>query len=147
MPKESFSVCASIIVLMGTIQGTRRMAPSLTVTRCSKRNETECYSSRKLAGYYHLVPSGQKGSAITSSVRCTIHKRTRMLGELVKLLPTPIKLMKTTKRRAAARKNIKTAASAAKRKRTISHLPKKVRTALGKEGAKAARKKRAANSP
>jgi hypothetical protein len=70
-----------------------------------------------------------------------------MLGELVKLLPTPIKLMKTTKRRAAARKNIKTAASAAKRKRTISHLPKKVRTALGKEGAKAARKKRAANSP
>jgi predicted DNA-binding protein with PD1-like motif len=51
--------------------------------------------------------------------------------------------MTTTKQRAAARKNIKRAASAAKRKRTISHLPKKVRTALGKEGAKAARKKRA----
>jgi hypothetical protein len=69
-----------------------------------------------------------------------------MLGELVKLLPKPIKPMTTTKQLAAARKNIKTAASAAKRKRTISHLPKKVRTALGKEGAKAARKKRAAGS-
>jgi hypothetical protein len=55
----------------------------------------------------------------------------------------PIQTMTTTKQRAAARKNIKRAASAAKRKRTISHLPKKVRTALGKEGAKAARKKRA----
>jgi hypothetical protein len=70
-----------------------------------------------------------------------------MLGELVKLLPTAIKPMTTTKQRAAARKNIKTAARAAKRKRTISHLSKKVRTALGKEGAKAARKKRAVNSP
>jgi hypothetical protein len=51
--------------------------------------------------------------------------------------------MPTTKQRDAARKNIKRAASAAKRKRTIAHLPKNVRTALGKEGAKAARRKKA----
>jgi hypothetical protein len=42
----------------------------------------------------------------------------------------------------AARRNIKKAAGAAKRKRTIAHLPKKTRSALGKEGAKAARRKR-----
>jgi hypothetical protein len=52
------------------------------------------------------------------------------------------KTMTTTKQRTAAKANIKKAASAAKRKKTIAHLPKSVRTALGKEGAKAARKKR-----
>jgi hypothetical protein len=41
-----------------------------------------------------------------------------------------------------ARGNIRKAAKAARRKRTIAKLPKKVRTALGKEGAKAARRKR-----
>jgi hypothetical protein len=50
--------------------------------------------------------------------------------------------MASSKQRAAARRNIKKAASAAKRKRTIAHLPKRTRTALGKEGAKAARRKR-----
>jgi hypothetical protein len=50
--------------------------------------------------------------------------------------------MATSKQRTAARANIKKAASAAKKKKTISHLPKSVRTALGKEGAKAARKQR-----
>jgi hypothetical protein len=50
--------------------------------------------------------------------------------------------MATTRQKAAARKNIKKAAKAAKRKRTVAHLPKKTRTALGKEGAKAARRKR-----
>ena len=50
--------------------------------------------------------------------------------------------MASGKQRAAARRNIKKAASAARRKRTIAHLPKKTRTALGKEGAKAALKKR-----
>jgi hypothetical protein len=49
--------------------------------------------------------------------------------------------MTTKKERAAAKRNIKKAAKAARRKRTIAHLPKKTRTALGKEGAKAARKK------
>ena len=41
-----------------------------------------------------------------------------------------------------ARKNIRKAAAAAKRKRTISLLPKRVRTALGKQGAKVAQQSR-----
>jgi hypothetical protein len=47
--------------------------------------------------------------------------------------------MVTKKQSQAAKRNIKKAAKAAKKKRTIARLPKKVRTALGKEGAKAAR--------
>jgi ABC-type transport system involved in Fe-S cluster assembly fused permease/ATPase subunit len=50
--------------------------------------------------------------------------------------------MTTRKQSAAAKKNIQRAAQAAKRKKTIAHLPKKTRAALGKEGAKAARKQR-----
>jgi hypothetical protein len=50
--------------------------------------------------------------------------------------------MATEKQRAAARENIKKAQSAAREKRTISKLPKETRTALGKQGAKAAAKKR-----
>ena len=50
--------------------------------------------------------------------------------------------MATSKQSKAARRNIKKAAGAAKRKRTISKLSRKTRTALGKEGAKAARRKR-----
>ena len=50
--------------------------------------------------------------------------------------------MASAKQRAAARKNIKKAATAAKKKKTIAHLSKKTRSALGKEGAKAAKGKR-----
>jgi hypothetical protein len=50
--------------------------------------------------------------------------------------------MATKKQRTAARKNVKKAAQGAKRKKTIAKLPKKTRTALGKEGAKAAKRKR-----
>jgi hypothetical protein len=50
--------------------------------------------------------------------------------------------MAQSSRKAAARRNIKKAAAAAKRKRTIAHLPKRTRTALGKQGAKMAKKKR-----
>jgi len=50
--------------------------------------------------------------------------------------------MATTKQRNAARQNIKKAAQAARRKRTIAHLPKKTRTALGKQAAKVAKQKR-----
>ena len=50
--------------------------------------------------------------------------------------------MASTKQKAAARKNIKKAAKAAKAKRTISKLPARTRTALGKEGAKAAKRKK-----
>ena len=52
--------------------------------------------------------------------------------------------MASAKQRAAARRNIKKAATSARSKRTIAHLPKKTRTALGKQGAKVARQKRAA---
>ena len=50
--------------------------------------------------------------------------------------------MATAKQKAAARRNIKKAAKAARRKKTISRLPKKTRTALGKQGAKVAKQKR-----
>jgi hypothetical protein len=48
--------------------------------------------------------------------------------------------MATEKQREAARRNIKKATAAATQKRTIAHLPKSTRTALGKQGAKMARK-------
>jgi ABC-type transport system involved in Fe-S cluster assembly fused permease/ATPase subunit len=50
--------------------------------------------------------------------------------------------MATNKQKAAARRNIKKAAQAARKKKTISKLPKRTRTALGKQGAKMAKKKR-----
>jgi len=50
--------------------------------------------------------------------------------------------MATEKQRKVARRNIKKAARAAKRKETIAHLPKSVRTALGKQAAKVARQRR-----
>ena len=49
--------------------------------------------------------------------------------------------MATAKQKSAARSNVKKAASAAKRKRTISNLPKKTRTALGKQANKVKRSK------
>jgi hypothetical protein len=54
--------------------------------------------------------------------------------------------MVTAKQRAAARKNVKKAVRAAKRKRTIAHLPKKTRTALGKQGAAVRKRKREGGS-
>lgn len=50
--------------------------------------------------------------------------------------------MPSEKQRSAARKNIRKAATAAKKKRTIANLPKATRTALGKQGAKVAKEKR-----
>jgi hypothetical protein len=47
--------------------------------------------------------------------------------------------MTTAKQKAAARRNINKAATAAKKKQTLKHLPKKTKRALGKEGAKAAK--------
>jgi hypothetical protein len=47
----------------------------------------------------------------------------------------------TAKQRAEARQNIKKAQSAASDQKTISHLPKSTRTALGKKGAAAAKRK------
>jgi hypothetical protein len=50
--------------------------------------------------------------------------------------------MTSSKQKRAARSNIEKAARAAKKKRTVAHLPKRTRTALGREGAKAAKKKK-----
>jgi len=50
--------------------------------------------------------------------------------------------MATARQKAAARRNIKKAASAARRRWTISKLPKRTRTALGKQAAKVAKRKR-----
>jgi hypothetical protein len=53
--------------------------------------------------------------------------------------------MATQKQRQTARKNVKRAQSGARQKRTISNLPSSTRTALGREGAKAAARKRGAS--
>ncbi|HKV92597.1 MAG TPA: hypothetical protein VJW20_08630 [Candidatus Angelobacter sp.] len=49
--------------------------------------------------------------------------------------------MASEKQRAAARRNVRKAATAANKKRTIAHLPKATRTALGKQAAKVAKQK------
>src|SRR5579875_3719908 len=54
--------------------------------------------------------------------------------------------MATEKQRSAARRNVKKARSAASSKKTISHLSPETRSALGREGAKAAARKRGASS-
>jgi hypothetical protein len=52
--------------------------------------------------------------------------------------------MATGKQRAAARSNVKKAQAAASQKRTISNLSAETRSALGREGTKAAARKRGA---
>ena len=52
--------------------------------------------------------------------------------------------MATQKQRQAARKNVKRAQEGARQQRTISKLSKSTRSALGREGAKAAARKRGA---
>jgi hypothetical protein len=52
------------------------------------------------------------------------------------------KTMATSKQTRAARRNVKKAQPAAAGKKTITHLPAKTRTALGKQGAAVARRKR-----
>ena len=49
-------------------------------------------------------------------------------------------LVSSAKQRAAARKNVKKAAGAARSQRTIAHVSAKTRTALGKQGAKMAKR-------
>lgn len=56
--------------------------------------------------------------------------------------------MATTKQTKAARRNVTKARDAATSKRSIAHMPKQTRTALGKQGAAVARRKRTgADSP
>jgi Rho termination factor, N-terminal domain len=53
--------------------------------------------------------------------------------------------MATTKQRRTAQKNVKKAQAGARRKRTIANLPSDTRSALGREGAKAAARNRGAS--
>jgi|SRR5436190_10097031 len=53
--------------------------------------------------------------------------------------------MATKKQRETARRNVKKAQQGARRKRTIANLSGKTRSALGREGAKAAARKRGAS--
>lgn len=53
--------------------------------------------------------------------------------------------MATEKQRQAARRNVKKAQAGARRKKTITKLSSKTRSALGREGAKAAARKRGAS--
>jgi hypothetical protein len=50
--------------------------------------------------------------------------------------------MATAKQTKAARRNVTKAQQAATSKRSIAHMPKKTRTALGQQGAAVARRKR-----
>jgi hypothetical protein len=54
--------------------------------------------------------------------------------------------MTTAAQRTAARRNVKKAAAAAKRSRSIANMPKATRTALAKQGAAVARRKRRGGS-
>lgn len=54
--------------------------------------------------------------------------------------------MATHKQREAARKNVKQAIKGAKSKKSIAHLPESTKTALGKQGAAVAQRKRTGGS-
>jgi hypothetical protein len=54
--------------------------------------------------------------------------------------------MATSKQRTAAKRNVKKAQQAAKSKRTLAHLPSSTQTALGKQGAAVAQRKRTGGS-
>jgi len=51
-------------------------------------------------------------------------------------------MIMASRKQRAARRNIKKAAKTARRKRTISRLPKRTRTALGKQASKMAKRRR-----
>jgi hypothetical protein len=54
--------------------------------------------------------------------------------------------MATTKQRAAAKRNVSKAQQGAKSKRSLANLPKATKTALGKQGAAVAQRKRTGSS-
>jgi hypothetical protein len=54
--------------------------------------------------------------------------------------------MATTRQRQAAKRNVRKATKAAKKQKTIAQMPKKTRTALGKQGAAVAQRKRTGGS-
>jgi hypothetical protein len=54
--------------------------------------------------------------------------------------------MATRRQTQAAKRNIKKAAAGARKKKSIAHMPSSTRTALGKQGAAVARRKRTGGS-
>jgi len=54
--------------------------------------------------------------------------------------------MASTKQRQAARKNVRKAQQGARSKKSIAHMPASTRTALGKQGAAVAQRKRTGSS-
>jgi hypothetical protein len=54
--------------------------------------------------------------------------------------------MATPRQRQAAKRNVRKAIKAAKKQKTIAKMPKKTRTALGKQGAAVAKRKRTGGS-
>jgi L,D-peptidoglycan transpeptidase YkuD (ErfK/YbiS/YcfS/YnhG family) len=54
--------------------------------------------------------------------------------------------MASTKQTTAAKKNVKKAQKAAKSQRSLANMPKKTKTALGKQGAAVAQRKRTGGS-
>lgn len=54
--------------------------------------------------------------------------------------------MASQKQRSAARRNVKKATASARSKRSIAHMPASTRTALGKQGAAVAQRKRTGGS-
>jgi hypothetical protein len=64
---------------------------------------------------------------------------------MVPICPGYPRRLATQKQRQTARKNVKNAQEGTRKKRTISNLSSETRTALGREGAKAAARKRGAS--
>ena len=54
--------------------------------------------------------------------------------------------MATRKQTQAAKRNVKSAQKAAKQQRSLAHMPQKTKTALGKQGAAVAQRKRTGGS-
>ena len=54
--------------------------------------------------------------------------------------------MATTKQKSAAKRNIKKAQAGARKKRSIANMPAETRSALGKQGAAVAKRKRTGSS-
>jgi hypothetical protein len=110
---------------------------------CKAFSETRdiCHTDATNGGPCCLL-SVWRNLADSNSKDVTMQTAIRIKGQ--KISDSSEESMATSKQKRAARKNIKKAAAAAKKHRTIAHLPKSTRTALGKKGASAARKKRAA---
>ena len=91
---------------------------------------------------YQRLPRLSKIRTGERMVRLTTLETSYLVGPVIALRNYPMvttfkeELMASRKQRRAARKNIKKAVKAAKRKQTLKHLPKRTRRARGKQAAK-----------